>query len=120
MSPYHVTTDLFCQSFGDFSRIPVTTLGRKIKHSVVVEAVDPFQMTPTSMSNTYKVFHNPHMLCMCIRMSHYHITTDHFCQSFGDIPRILVTTLRGKIPHSVVVEAVDPFQMTPTSMFNTF
>ena len=66
MSPYHVTTDLFCQSFGDFSRILVTTLGRKIKHSVVVEAVDPFQMTPTSMSNTYKVFHNPHILYMCI------------------------------------------------------
>jgi hypothetical protein len=120
MSPYHVTTDLFCQSFHDLSRILVTTLGRKIPHSVVVEAVDPFQMTPTSMYNTYKVFHNPHMLCMCIRMSHYHVTTDHFCQSFGDIPRILVTTLRRNIPHSVVVEAVDPFQMTPTSMFNTF
>jgi len=28
----------------------------------VVEAVDPFQMTPTSMFNTFKVFHNPHML----------------------------------------------------------
>ncbi len=110
----------FANLLGDFSRIPVTTLGRKIKHSVVVEAVDPFQMTPTSMSNTYKVFHNPHMLYMCIRMSHYHVTTDHFCQSFGDIPRILVTTLGRKIKHSVVVEAVDPFQMTLTSMSNSY
>ena len=26
---------------------------------------------------------------MCIRMSPYHVTTYHFCQSFGDIPKIL-------------------------------
>jgi hypothetical protein len=36
----------------------------ELLHSVVVEAVDPFQMTPTSMSNTYKVFHNHRMLWM--------------------------------------------------------
>ena len=87
---------------------------------MVVEAEGSMQMTPTSMYNTYKVFHNHRMLWMRICMSPYHITTDLFCKSFGDFSRILVTTLRRKIPHSVVVEAVDPFQMTPTSMFNTF
>jgi hypothetical protein len=66
----------------------------KAPHSVVVEAVDPFQMTSISMTDRgkYKVCHNLHILCMCIRMSPYHVTTDHLCQSFGDFSRIVVTT----------------------------
>jgi hypothetical protein len=29
----------------------------------VVEAVDPFKWAPTSILNTYKVYHNPNLIC---------------------------------------------------------
>ena len=43
-------------------------------------------MAPTSMTNTYKAFHNLHMMWMCIWMSHYHITAAYVLgagQAFG-------------------------------------
>jgi hypothetical protein len=40
----------------------------------VVEAKDPSKMALTSLSSSYKVFHNLHMLWMCIWMSPYHVT----------------------------------------------
>ena len=42
------------------------------EEETTVEVIDPFQMTHTSMSNTYGVFHNPHMMGMCIWTSPYH------------------------------------------------
>ena len=29
----------------------------------VVEAADPFKWAPTSILNTYKVYHNPNLIC---------------------------------------------------------
>ncbi len=37
--------------------------------SAVLEAVDTFKMAHTSMSSTYKVFYNLHMLWMCTWIS---------------------------------------------------
>ena len=39
-------------------------LGNKPQHYLVVEALHSFIMTPTSMSNMYKVINNLHMLWM--------------------------------------------------------
>jgi len=41
----------------------------------VVEAVDPSNMTPTSIPNTYEVPHNLHRMWVCIWSCCHHITT---------------------------------------------
>ncbi len=61
--------------------------GSKPQHSVVVEVVDPFTWALASISNTYKVLHNLHMLWMCAYMSPHHITAALVIQK---LPRILV------------------------------
>jgi hypothetical protein len=44
---------------------------------------NPSKMAPTSLSDTYKVFHNLHMQWMCIWMSPYHVTARLVSQAFG-------------------------------------
>ena len=85
---------------------------------MVVEAVDPFKWAPTSMSNTYKVFHNLHMLWMCICMRRYHITTALVSKAFGLTPTLLYFS-RGKPQRSARVEAVELLGWVLTSMSST-
>jgi hypothetical protein len=40
-------------------------------------------MAPTSLSSSYMVFQNLHMLWMCIWMSPYHVTASLVGQAFG-------------------------------------
>ena len=48
----------YCQSCQTiFWKLLPSMLGQQC--SVLVEVVDPSKMTPTALSNTYKVFHNP-------------------------------------------------------------
>ena len=63
----------------------------KAHHSAVVEAIDPFKMAFTSISNTYKVFHNLHMLWMCIWLCFIHIAAAPVWQIFWELHIILVT-----------------------------
>ncbi len=58
----------------------------------MIEAVDPIKTDPTSMSNTYKVFHNFHMLWICIWMCPYNITAALVDQAFGSYLEFWVTT----------------------------
>jgi hypothetical protein len=49
----------------------------------VVETIDPFKWSPTSMPDTYKVFHTLHMLWMCIWVNPYHVTAPLVGHAFG-------------------------------------
>jgi hypothetical protein len=40
---------------------------------MVVEAIDPSKWSPTSMSDTYEVFHHLNMLWMCIWLNPYNV-----------------------------------------------
>ena len=51
----------------------------------MIDAVDSIKIDPTSMSNTYKVFDNLHMLWMCIWMCPYKITAALVDQAFGSL-----------------------------------
>jgi hypothetical protein len=82
----------------------------KPRHSAVVEAINPFTWAPTSMPNTYKAFHNLHMLWMCIWMSPYHVTTDPVVQAFGSEIKNSGYLPRGKPQRSAVVEAINHIQ----------
>ena len=78
-------------------------------------------MAPTSLSNTYKVFHNLHMLWMYIRMSPYHGTaslTEQALWKFGSGGY----RPRGKqqCTTCVLVEAVDPSTMASTLLSNIY
>ncbi len=55
----------------------------------MIEAVDPIKIDPTSMSNTYKVFDNLHLLWMGIWMCPYNIKAALVDQEFWKLPRIL-------------------------------
>jgi hypothetical protein len=57
----------------------------------VIEALDPIKIDPTSMSNTYKVFDNLHMLWMCIKICPYIITATLVDQAFGSHIEFWVT-----------------------------
>jgi hypothetical protein len=50
----------------------------------VIEAVDPIQIAPISMSSIYKVFDNLHLLWMCIWMCPYHIIAALVDQTLGN------------------------------------
>jgi len=64
--PYHVTGALVCQAFGCTYGYPCSCSGSGKPCHAIVEANDPFKMAPTSISNTYKVFHNFYMMWMCM------------------------------------------------------
>ncbi len=66
-------------------------MGIKWWWSAVIEAVDPIKIDLTSMSNTYKMFDNFHMLWMCIWMCPYKITVALVDQAFGSHIEFLVT-----------------------------
>ena len=57
--------------------------------SVMVEAILIQDGSHTSLSNTYKVFHNLRMLWMCTWMSPYHGTASSLQTSLCTLPRIL-------------------------------
>ncbi len=57
----------------------------------MIEAVDPIKIDPTSMSITYKVFDNLHMLWMCIWMCPYKIRAALVDQAFGSHLEFWVT-----------------------------
>ena len=50
---------------------------------MVIEAEDPIKPIHISISNTYKVFDNLHMLWMCIWMRPYYILVAPEDQAFG-------------------------------------
>ena len=60
----------------------------------MIEAVDPFLILPTSMSNTYNAFDNLHMLRMCIWMCPYHIVAALQDHAFGSELEFQVTPRR--------------------------
>ena len=65
---------------------------------MVIEAVDPIKIDPTSMSNPCKVFDNLHMQWMCIWMRPYNITAPHLHQAFGSHLEFWVTAINdGKV-----------------------
>ena len=87
--------------------------------SAVLEAVDPFKMAQTSMSNTCKVFYNLHMLWMCIWISPNkaiaplivkNVYWNHleFWLSYDEQTKKCSAVLE--------LEAVDPFKIAHTSM----
>ena len=55
----------------------------KPQYSAIIEAIDPFKMAQTSMSNTYKVFCNLHMPWMCIWIVLTTLTTARIVKTFG-------------------------------------
>ena len=79
--PYHIAPALARQDFQnlEFGHFPRSTP----QHIAVNEATDPFKWAPTSISNTYKVFHNLHMLWMCMRICPYHVTSALVRQAVG-------------------------------------
>ena len=68
MCPYHVTLTLIGQACGSWLVESWVYPKDKLECSAMVEAMDPFKMAPTSISDTYKVFHHPHLLWMCTWM----------------------------------------------------
>ena len=92
----------------------------KPHHSVVVEAMEPSQMAPTSMSNTCKVYFiimDTCYGCACGCILTMLLLLAWPC--FWKIARILVCHPRGKPQHySGLVEAMDPSQIAPTSTSN--
>ena len=88
---YHVTTAPIGQAFWNLPRIMAISRGVKPKltAAAVIEAKDPFEWASTStlsMSNTDKVFHNLHMMWMCICICPYYVTATAstlVCQAFG-------------------------------------
>ena len=100
MSPCHVIVLTFAKPL-EVAQTSVHFPLKAIHNSGVVEAVDPFKWAPTSISNTYNVIYNLHLLWMCIYMSCYHCS----CQpSISNFPRILVTSQAGgKAQHIVIV-----------------
>ena len=82
----------------------------KPQHNEVVEALDPFKTAPISFQTHTKCFTNLHMLWMCQWMCSYHVIAALIGQAFAwDLPR-------GKLQHSVVVKAIDPFIIFLTPM----
>ena len=121
MCPHHVTPALVGNAFGGYNS-GYCPRG-KPQHSAVVEAMDPSQNTPASISNTCKMYFIMFICRGCGCACGYVLTT---------LLLLLLTMvledktflasgyhLRGKPHHSVVVEAMDPSQMAPTSMSNT-
>ena len=87
MTPYHITAPCVGQAFGSCL---------KPQCRVVFEAVDPSKMAPTSMSNTNKVFHNLHMLWMCIWVTPYHMPAPCVGQALGSSCLAISGLLRSK------------------------
>jgi hypothetical protein len=79
----HVTAALVGQAFKIFPGFLVTLREGKPELTAVIEAIDPFKWAPISISNTYEVFHNLHMLWMFICTCLYHVTATLLCQAFG-------------------------------------
>ena len=85
---------------------------------MLVEAIGPTKMAPTSLSNKYKVLHNQHMLWMCIWMSSYHVTASLIGKALEDVSNH-GSLPRGNQYRSVVVETIYPSKMAPISLSNT-
>ena len=82
MYPYNVTPAIWL-CFWKIASILVITPRGEPQHSVVIEAMDPFKLAPTSMSNTCKLCHHLHMLWMCMWICPYNVTASLFCHTFG-------------------------------------
>ncbi len=83
----------------------------------VGEAIDPFKMPPTPMSNIWKLFQKVKLLWMCIWMSPYHAIPALVDQAFGGFPES--GSLPGVRPQrSELVKAINLFNMAPTSLWN--
>jgi len=87
----------------------------------MVEARYPSKMTPTSMLNIYEVFHNIHVLWMCIWMSPYHMLLLVSPKRPLEVAQNSGYYLsRGYQQCSEDVEAVDPSKMAPILLSNTY
>ena len=87
----------------------------------VLEAIDPFKMAPTSMSSTYMVSYNLHVLWMCMWMSPYHATVILISQQRLDVNQNSGCLTRSKPQcSSDDIEGIDQFKMAHTSMSNTY
>ena len=116
---YHITATLVNRLLEVASNSPYPPRD-KLEHSVVVEAMDPFKWAHTSMSNTYWVLHNLHMLWMCICICPYHFTPS----LVSYLIKVALNSgylLRCELEHtSVMVEAVDPFMYAAALMLNIY
>jgi len=83
MTFHDITTALVGQAFGSYPQFWLPSDRGKPQHSAVDEdAINPFKITPTSMSNTY-VLHDLHMMWMHIHMSPAHISAALVSQASG-------------------------------------
>ena len=118
MCPNHTMVALIDRVFGSDSEFLVISRQQMIV-TVVMEALDPINILPTSMSNTYKVFDNLHMMRMCTWMCPNHTMAALIVQVFGSDSEIWVSPPQQMIV-AVVIEAIDPINILPTSMSNTY
>ena len=118
---YHVTTAPIGQAFWNLPRIMAISRGVKPKltAAAVIEAKDPFEWASTStlrMSNTDKVFHNLHMMWMCICICPYHILPLLLLAKLLELPlEFCFCPPRGKQQYSAVVEPMDLLKWVSTS-----
>ncbi len=108
-------------SFWKLPRILATSRGQNKAKFSCWGSIDTFKMAPTSMSNTWDVFHNLYMLWMCIWMSLTTLPLLMLTKLIWKLPRILVAS-RGlkefwwppedQTKDSFVVEAIDTFKIT--------
>ena len=67
-------------------------------HYVIVEAVEPFKLHPTSMSYIYKVFEHLEQLWMFIWQHTHTVTTTEVSPDVGELAEILDDVSVGMIP----------------------
>jgi len=61
----------------------------KLSHYIIVEAVEPFKLHPTSMSYIYKVFEHLKQLWMGIWQHIHTVTTTEVSLDLGEFTEIL-------------------------------
>ena len=111
-SPFCITASLIGQqAFGKYLKFWVPPRDNQ-EDSVIVEARHPSNMAPTSVLSTYEVFHNFHMLWMCIWMTPFHITASLTKQAVGSCLEFWVP-MRGYQQRIEDVEAIDPSKIAP-------
>ena len=80
MSPYHLTA---CSCRPCFCKLPIFLGTSRGANNSLAWWLRPFKWPPTSMPDTYKVFHTLHMLWMCIWVNPYHVTAPLVGHAFG-------------------------------------
>ena len=78
---------------------------------MIIEAVEPFKLHPTSMSYIYKVFEHLEELWLGIWQHTHTVTTTEVSPDLREFTKIL-----DDVSVEMIIEAVEPFKLHPTSM----